>query len=124
MGKSENWAAAARITAAFPVPPPEVDLRFRPMFGGLGGYVRERIFFVLTGEGAALKFSPQSQALLRAQAPDAVHLSWTRLYLIVPPDIWDDDAQLGAWLERSIDDVLSAPPRGAKARSSGWAGPP
>ena len=111
MGKADNQAAAARITAAFPVPPPEVDLRFRAMFGGLGGYVRERIFFVLTGEGPALKFSPQTQALLRGQAPDAVHLSWTRLYLIVPLDIWDDDAQLGSWLERSIDDVLSAPPR-------------
>lgn len=114
MGKAENRAAAARIEAAFPVPPPEVDLRFRPMFGGLGGYVRERIFFVLTDEGPALKFSRDTQDTLRSEAPDAAHLSWTRLYLTVPPDIWNDDARLGDWLQRSISDVLAAPPGGRR----------
>jgi TfoX/Sxy family transcriptional regulator of competence genes len=91
------------------VPPPEVDLRFQPMFGGLGGYVRERIFFVLTGEGPALKYAKATQDDLMIVTSEARHLSWTKLYLIVPDYIWDDDHLLPRWMQLSIDDVLAWP---------------
>jgi TfoX/Sxy family transcriptional regulator of competence genes len=97
------------IEFASPYPPPEVDMTFRRMFGGAGGYVRERIFCVVTDEGLALKFAPDTQAELVQDAPEARHLSWTKLYLIVPPYIQDDEAQFSVWVGRSIDDVLTMP---------------
>jgi TfoX/Sxy family transcriptional regulator of competence genes len=111
MLKPEFRAIVDRLESVFPVPPPEVDLTFRQFFGGMGGYVRERIFFALTDEGAALKFSRDTQVALLQDAPDARHLSWTRLYLIVPPAVWDDDDRLTDWIQRSIDDVMAMPRR-------------
>ena len=35
------------VEDAFPFPPPEYDLAFRRMFGGLGLYVRGRIFAIV-----------------------------------------------------------------------------
>ncbi len=107
--KALHKSTIQRIEYCLPMPPPEVDLDFRQMFGGIGGYVRERIFFVLTDEGPALKFAKATQADLLQEAPDAFNLSWTRLYLVVPPYIWDDDARLSEWLQRSVDDVLAMP---------------
>lgn len=104
------------VENAMPYPPPEVDLYFRPMFGGLGIYVRERIFSIVMSEGLAIKFPPDVQAQLRAQVPDVKHLSWTQQYLIVPPYIYDDEAQLGEWLQLSIDYVLSQPLKRKRSR--------
>jgi TfoX/Sxy family transcriptional regulator of competence genes len=97
------------IEFASPYPPPEVDMTFRSMFGGAGGYVRERIFCVVTGEGLALKFAPDTQAKMVQETPEARHLSWTKLYLIVPSYIQEDEAQFSMWVGRSIDDVLTMP---------------
>ncbi|HLU08943.1 MAG TPA: TfoX/Sxy family protein [Oceanobacillus sp.] len=97
------------IERAMPYPPPEVELYFRHMFGGMGGYVRERIFAILGSEGVALKFPPETQSELLQQAPDAHHLVWTRQYLILPPYILEDEARLSEWLQLSIDYVLSQP---------------
>jgi TfoX/Sxy family transcriptional regulator of competence genes len=97
------------IEQAMPYPPPEVDLSFRHMFGGMGGYVRERIFAVIEMDYIALKYPPETQARLLEQAPDARHIFWTRQYLILPPYISDDEARLSEWLQISIDYVLSLP---------------
>ncbi|MBE2184739.1 MAG: TfoX/Sxy family protein [Anaerolineae bacterium] len=107
--KALHKTTIQRIEYCFPVPPPEMDLDFRHMFGGIGGYVHERIFFVLTGEGPALKFTKATQSDLLQEAPDAINLSWTRLYLLVPPYIWNDDTRLTGWLQHSIDDVIAMP---------------
>ena len=97
------------IERAMPYPPPEVELYFRHMFGGMGGYVRGRIFTVLVSDGVALKFPPETQSELLEQAPDAYHLVWTRQYLILPPYILEDEARLNEWLQLSIDYVLAQP---------------
>ncbi|MBW4437181.1 MAG: TfoX/Sxy family protein [Pleurocapsa minor GSE-CHR-MK-17-07R] len=104
----------ARLTDLCPLPPPELELRFQPMFGGLGGYVRERIFFVLHSEGPALKFAKPTQDDLMTVSAEARHLSWTRLYLTVPDYIWHDDDLLPAWMQLSIDDVLAWPSKKKK----------
>lgn len=92
-----------------PYPPPEVELNFRHMFGGMGGYVRGRIFAVIETEYIALKYPPETQQRLLQQAPDATHIFWTRQYLILPPYILEDEARLSEWLQISIDYVLSQP---------------
>jgi TfoX/Sxy family transcriptional regulator of competence genes len=97
------------IERSMPYPPPEVELNFRHMFGGMGGYVRGRIFTILVTEGVALKFPPETQSELLHQAPDAHHLVWTQQYLVVPPYILEDEARLSEWLQISIDYVLSLP---------------
>jgi TfoX/Sxy family transcriptional regulator of competence genes len=97
------------VENAMPYPPPEVELSFRHMFGGMGVYVRGRIFALFLSDGIALKFSPQTQEDLLQQVPDAEHVSWTRQYLIVPPYILDDETRLSEWLQLSIDDMISQP---------------
>jgi TfoX/Sxy family transcriptional regulator of competence genes len=99
-----------QIEEACPFPPPEVELSFRHMFGALGAYVRGRIFCFVTSEGLAVKLDDYGQGELREDAPDARNLSWTTKYLIAPPAVVDDPAQLSDWLGRSIEYVLSLPP--------------
>lgn len=104
------------VENAMPYPPPEVDLSFRPMFGALGIYVRDRIFaFVLT-EGLALKLSPELQERLLDQAPDVRHPIWTQQYLILPPYIYEDESALNDWLQISIDYILSQPVKRKRSR--------
>ncbi len=104
------------IEDACPYPPPEIELGFRRMFGGLGIYVRGRICAIVTNEGLALKLDDYGQDELREDAPDARNLSWTPKYLIAPPYVVDDPALLGDWLQRSIDYVLSLPPEKKKGK--------
>lgn len=98
------------IEDACPYPPPEAELSFRPMFGGLGIYTRGRIFAIVTSEGLAFKLDEYGQGELREGAPGAATLSWTRKYLIAPPYIEDDPARLEDWIERSLGYVWSLPP--------------
>lgn len=104
------------IEQASPWPPPEIDLMFRPMFGGLGIYTRGRIFAIVTSEGLAFKLDDYAQGELKETAPDAVHLSWTRKYLIAPPYIEDDPARLEDWMQRSVEYVQSLPPEKKKRK--------
>lgn len=99
-----------------PYPPPEAELNFRPMFGGLGIYTRGRIFAFVTDEGLAFKLDDYAQGELKESTPGAVNLSWTRKYLIVPSYIEDDQARLEDWIQRSLGYVWSLPPgkRGKK----------
>ncbi|HYO89580.1 MAG TPA: TfoX/Sxy family protein [Candidatus Limnocylindrales bacterium] len=99
------------IEAACPYPPPEIDLAFRRMFGGLGLYVRGRIFAIVTNEGLAFKLDDYAQGELKEDAPDARTLSWTAKYLIAPAYVMDDPARLSDWIQRSIEYVLSQPPK-------------
>jgi TfoX/Sxy family transcriptional regulator of competence genes len=107
--KEQHTRFSALVENAMPYPPPEVDLSFRPMFGALGLYVRERIFGFILDEGLALKFPTETQEQLLQQAPDAIHPFWTRQYLILPPYIYEDELRLNDWLQLSIDYVLSQP---------------
>lgn len=99
-----------QIEEAFPYPPPEYDLWFRHMFGALVAYVRARPFCFVTDEGMSFKLDDYAQGELREEAPDARTLSWTRKYLIAPPDVQDDPSRLGDWIQRSVDYVLTLPP--------------
>lgn len=103
-----------RIEDCLPYPPPEVELDFRHMFGGMGAYVRGKIFAILFGDEIALKFDRRTQDALLEEAPDAQHVSWTKLYFVLPTRIAEDDSTLGEWMRLSIDDVLNAPPRNGK----------
>lgn len=118
----DQWRAymaevCARIEGLFPYPPPEYDLNFRYMFGGIGAYVRGRIFLIITDEGIAVKFAERTREMLHEQYPDVVQLSWTKLYLIMPPYVYDDEEAFSEWLRLSVDDVVHTPPKPRKPRA-------
>ncbi len=50
--------------AAEEVLPPDEELTFRAMFGGVGTYARGRMFASLSNSGLALKLGPESRARL------------------------------------------------------------
>ena len=117
MQKAELTRYQHLIEDACPYPPPEIELGFRRMFGGLGIYVRGRICAIVTNEGLALKLDDYGQDELREDAPDARNLSWT-------PKVLDRAALRSgrpgaagrAGFQRSIDYVLSLPPEKKKGK--------
>src|SRR5688500_8963490 len=111
---------------ACPEPPEQIDLTFRPMFGGMGVYAHGRIFASLSDVGLALKLAAEHQSALLDNEPEAKRLQYTpdmppsREYIVIPPAIVDDADRLGAWMERSIDYVKTLPikkPKSKKAKS-------
>ena len=102
----------------------DMDLTFKPMFGGVCAYVSGRVFASLSDIGLALKLPPDAQADLLAldgakrlqYEPDAPP---SKQYVVVPPAMQADPAALAVWLGRSVEYVLSLPapkPRASKAK--------
>lgn len=94
--------------------PPDVGLRFRAMFGGVGAYGRDRMFASLSDAGLALKLSPPDRAALLAEE-EARPLQYeaggpvSKEYVVVPPRIRGDATGLAGWVRRSIDHAATAP---------------
>ena len=90
------------------------DLAFRPMFGGIMGYVRGRPFASLSNVGLALKLSPAERETLLA-LPGAAALRYepdsppSKQYVVVPRAMLDTPGDLATWLERSAIHVLAQP---------------
>jgi len=92
---------------------PMLQLSFRAMFGGQMVYHAGRPFAVLAEQGLSLKLSEADRAAL-LQEPDAQPMQHdgqppSKIYVVVPPHIIDDEDQLRQWLERSADFVLTLP---------------
>ena len=101
------------------------ELTFKPMFGGVCGYVGGRVFASLSDIGLALKLPPEAQAELLSEdgakrlqyEPDAPP---SKQYIVVPPPMQADLAALAPWLGRSVEYVLAQPapkPRASKSKS-------
>ena len=101
------------------------ELTFKPMFGGVCGYVGGRVFASLSDIGLALKLPPEAQAELLSEdgakrlqyEPDAPP---NKQYIVVPPPMQADLAALAPWLGRSVEYVLAQPapkPRASKPKS-------
>jgi TfoX/Sxy family transcriptional regulator of competence genes len=93
---------------------PECELTFRPIFGGISGYVAGRVFASLSNVGLALKLSPSEQANLLA-LPDAKRLRYepdapeSKQYIVVPPSVPTDEGTFATWVGKSIEFVLTLP---------------
>lgn len=93
--------------------PPDIEIEFRRMFGGMGAWARGRIFATTWEGGLALKLSAKDQAGFRAE-PGAENLSFTpgvveHKYMTVPEQVLADSRKWRAWVERSVDYVLTLP---------------
>jgi TfoX/Sxy family transcriptional regulator of competence genes len=101
--------------------PPDLDLAFRPMFGGIMAYADGKAFASLSDVGLALKLSGDDYAELLA-TPGAKALQYTpdmppsKSYVVVP-DAWLDDRDaLRPWIVRGAANLKPAKPRKSRAK--------
>jgi len=92
-----------RVEAAAPM---ELELRFRPMFGGIGVYADGRMFLSLNEVGLALKLGEPERAKL-LKIPGAKPLQYepnsppSKSYVVVPDKMLADRKLLRAWIAAS-----------------------
>jgi TfoX/Sxy family transcriptional regulator of competence genes len=95
--------------------PPDRDLSFRPMFGGIMGYAQGRPFASLSNVGLALKLSPAAQAQMLAEGGERLRYGPddppSKSYVVAPPALLEDAAALGIWISRSLAELPAARPR-------------
>lgn len=86
--------------------PPDLELGFRPMFGGIMGYAAGQAFASLSNVGRALKMTGADHAALR-ETPDVRPLRDqpddppSKSYLLLPDAMLADPDSLGRWIARS-----------------------
>jgi len=86
--------------------PPELELTFRPMFGGIMGYASGKVFASLSDVGLALKLSGDDHAALLA-VEGAKPLQYepgtpiSKSYVVVPEAMLGNPEQLRGWIARS-----------------------
>ena len=106
----------ASLRALLAAAAPDLDLTFRPMFGGIMGYAAGKPFASLSDVGLALKLAGADHDALLA-LPGARPLQYepdsppSRSYVLVPPPMLDDPAALAAWARRSAGSAAARPAR-------------
>jgi TfoX/Sxy family transcriptional regulator of competence genes len=86
--------------------PPDLELEFRPMFGGIMGYAAGQVFASLSNVGLALKMTGAEHAALSA-VPGVKPLRYepddppSKSYLLLPDAMLSDPAGLRPWIARS-----------------------
>jgi len=85
---------------------PDLELAFRPMFGGIMGYADGKVFASLSNVGLALKLAgPDRDALLAI--PGAKPLQYepdqppSKSYVVVPEAMLSEPGELRPWTIRS-----------------------
>ena len=86
--------------------PPDLELSFRPMFGGIFGYAAGQAFASLSNVGLALKMTGADHASL-SELPDVKPLRYepndppSKSYLLLPDAMLSDPDSLRLWIARS-----------------------
>ena len=86
--------------------PPDLELGFRPMFGGIMGYAAGQPFASLSNVGLALKMTGADHAAL-SEVPDVKPLRYepddppSKSYLLLPDAMLSDPDSLRLWIARS-----------------------
>jgi TfoX/Sxy family transcriptional regulator of competence genes len=101
--------------------PPEIELRFKPMFGGIGAYADGRMFASLSDVGLALKFGePDRTELLKLKGAKPLQYEPnappSKSYVVVPDSMLVDRQLLRSWIETSAAFVKTAPVKQKKRR--------
>ncbi|MEL4893296.1 TfoX/Sxy family protein [Xanthomonas protegens] len=87
--------------------PPELEVTFRPMFGGRFAYADGKPFASLSDVGLALKFTGSERDALLA-LPGAAPLRYepdqpaSKSYVVVPETMLSEPAELRSWVMRSV----------------------
>ena len=86
--------------------PPDLEIGFRPMFGGIMGYAAGQAFASLSNVGLALKMAGSDHAAL-SEVPDVKPLRYepddplSKTYLLLPDAVLSDPDSLRFWIARS-----------------------
>jgi TfoX/Sxy family transcriptional regulator of competence genes len=99
--------------------PLEIELRFRPMFGGISVYAHGWMFISLSDVGLALKLGEaERQELLSLKGarplqyePDAPP---SKSYVVVPDAMLSDTKALQSWIAKSAAFVRTQEPKRKK----------
>jgi TfoX/Sxy family transcriptional regulator of competence genes len=103
--------------------PPDLDLTFRSMFGGILAYVDGKAFASLFDGGLALKLAGADHAEFSALA-GAKPLQYepnappSKSYVVVPDDMLDDPAALRPWIVRGAEGLKSIVKKPRKGRGA------
>jgi TfoX/Sxy family transcriptional regulator of competence genes len=101
--------------------PPDLDLAFKPMFGGIMAYADGKAFASLSDTGLALKTSGALQAEFLA-APGARPLRYapdappSKSYVTVPNALLSDRETLRDWIARAASALAAAPAKAKRQR--------
>jgi len=103
--------------------PPDLDLTFRAMFGGILAYVDGKAFASLSNIGLALKLAGADHAEFSA-LPGAKPLQYepnsppSKSYVVVPEAMLTDPDLLRPWIARGAEGLknIVKKPRKARAR--------
>ena len=96
--------------------PPDLELAFKPMFGGIMAYAEGKPLASLSDVGLALKFGGVEHAAFAA-APDVVPLRYepdapaSKTYLVVPAAMLADREVLRGWIGRSAAGLPPVKPK-------------
>lgn len=98
--------------------PPDLELAFRPMFGGVMGYAAGKVFVSLSDVGLGLKLAGTDREALLA-IPGAKPLQYepdqppSKSYVVVPETMLSAPDQLRPWIVRSVAGLA---PNGARSK--------
>jgi TfoX/Sxy family transcriptional regulator of competence genes len=100
--------------------PPDLELVFKPMFGGILAYAYGKPLASLSDVGLALKAAGPLNAELLA-APGAVALRYepnappSKTYVVVPTGMLTDRDALRGWIVKAAAGVAATPAKAKKA---------
>lgn len=108
------------VEAAAPV---GMELKFKPMFGGIGVYANGRMCISLSDVGISLKLSDTDRAdLLKLRGAKPLqyepHSPPSKSYVVVPQSIHGKRELLGAWIAKSAAFSAAAPAKKTRKRRS------
>jgi len=101
--------------------PPDLELVFRPMFGGIIAYARGKPLASLSNIGLALKAPPALRTEF-LDTPGAKPLQYesdsppSKSYVVVPPAIMADGEALRGWIVKAVDGLAATPAKKTKAK--------
>lgn len=101
--------------------PPDLELVFKPMFGGVLAYAHGKPLASLSDVGLALKASGPLNAAFLA-APGAAPLRYepaappSKTYVVVPEGMLTERAALRDWIVRAAAGVAATPAKKAKPK--------
>jgi TfoX/Sxy family transcriptional regulator of competence genes len=99
--------------------PPDLELLFRPMFGGIMAYANGKPLASLSDAGLALKAPPALMAEFLA-APGAAPLRYepdappSKSYVVVPKAMLGERDELRAWIVKAVAGLAATPVKRAR----------
>lgn len=102
--------------------PPDMDITFRAMFGGILAYVDGKPLASLSDVGLAFKvFKDDHQDLIGTVGAKALQYDASqpisKTYVVVPEPMLKDKDALRSWIKRAADGVASQPVKAKKKKA-------